>query len=418
MGPGSPFPDYVNEDELEHASLIDQLTPLRNPQIHKAGFETWSCAWASDGTYFAWSCGNRMVKLIPWNRHKHKIAAPDDTDWEGHVLHHKPVTLDAGDLVWSVAFGSPLSDTKPHSINLHWRRYNVAKGTLLAAGLDNGRIRIWDIETGKLQYELSDHRDVIRDLKFAPDGSMRLVSASRDGTLKLWDLDDDGNMYKTLKVESKWIYACVWSPDTSMLVSVGDSRSVLVWDMVNLGKLRKLEGHHHDVCSCDFSPDGALLATASYDTRVIIWDPSLGQKLMELGHMFPPPSPIYAGGANGSFVRGLSFSRDGRHIATVSDDSYVRFWDLFDSSFPEQVAIVSNALCCSYSPDGAALAVGTRNGSVSLWLAPMKVASLQHLCRMAIRRVTASTHVDKLRLPQRLKKFVLYEMDYLNLPKA
>ena len=32
--------------------------------------------------------------------------------------------------------------------------------------------------------ELLDHREVIRDLKFAPDGSMRLLSASRDGSLK------------------------------------------------------------------------------------------------------------------------------------------------------------------------------------------------------------------------------------------
>ena len=34
--------------------------------------------------------------------------------------------------------------------------------------------------------ELVDHKDVIRDLKFAPDGSLRLVSASRDGTLKVY----------------------------------------------------------------------------------------------------------------------------------------------------------------------------------------------------------------------------------------
>lgn len=61
--------------------------------------------------------------------------------------------------------------------------------------------------------------------------------------------------------------------------------------------IRKLEGHHHDVVACDFSPDGALLATASYDTRVYVWDPHTGDILMEFGHLFPPPTPIFAGGA-------------------------------------------------------------------------------------------------------------------------
>ena len=40
-------------------------------------------------------------------------------------------------------------------------------------------------------------------------------------------------------------------------------------------------------------------------------------------HLYPPPSPIYAGGANGSYVRGVSFCHDGRHIASVADDGYV-----------------------------------------------------------------------------------------------
>jgi len=37
---------------------------------------------------------------------------------------------------------------------------------------------------------------------------------------------------------------------------------------------------------------------------------------------------------------------------------YLRFWDMFNSEVPEQVAVVTNALCASYSPDGAVLAVG------------------------------------------------------------
>lgn len=95
---------------------------------------------------------------------------------------------------------------------------------------------------------------------------------------------------------------------------------VFLWNMDKYTMIRKLEGHHHDVVACDFSPDGALLATASYDTRVYIWDPHTGHIVMEFGHLFPPPTPIFAGGANDRWVRSVSFSHDGLHVASLADD--------------------------------------------------------------------------------------------------
>jgi len=84
--------------------------------------------------------------------------------------------------------------------------------------------------------ELLDHTDVIRDLSFAPDASLRLVSASRDGTLQVWQLHDgriNGSVSSqrvTVRLlaggQSKWMYGCCWSPDANLLASVGDNRSV------------------------------------------------------------------------------------------------------------------------------------------------------------------------------------------------
>jgi len=39
-------------------------------------------------------------------------------------------------------------------------------------------------------------------------------------------------------------------------------------------------------------------------------------------------------------------------------DSNLRFWDIYSAEVPCQVASVTNALCCRYSPDGTTLAVG------------------------------------------------------------
>uniref|UniRef100_A0A8C9QM07 WSB1 n=1 Tax=Spermophilus dauricus TaxID=99837 RepID=A0A8C9QM07_SPEDA len=86
---------------------------------------------------------------------------------------------------------------------------------------------------GKLLLNLVDHTEVVRDLTFAPDGSLILVSASRDKTLRVWDLKDDGNMMKVLRGHQNWVYSCAFSPDSSMLCSVGASKAVCVKVLVH-----------------------------------------------------------------------------------------------------------------------------------------------------------------------------------------
>lgn len=46
-------------------------------------------------------------------------------------------------------------------------------------------------------------------------------------------------------------------------------------------------------------------------------------------HLFPSPPPQFMGGANDAYVRSVSFSHDGRHIATVSDDRFRLLFQLF-----------------------------------------------------------------------------------------
>lgn len=82
------------------------------------------------------------------------------------------------------------------------------------------------IQTGNLLIELLDHKDVVRGISFAQDGSLLMASAARDGTVKLWDLKDDGNMYCTLRTGAKWNNSCKWSHNCKYLAAVGSNKMV------------------------------------------------------------------------------------------------------------------------------------------------------------------------------------------------
>lgn len=377
----------------DNAQIIHQLRSNEIIQNWKAGKEAWCCAWSDDGSYFAWSKGQRQLVLVPWNVDKNCPLNINNTDKNNVIIRRKPaVTVDAGDLIWSLAFGS-----------------NKTEGLVLAIGLQSGRIRIWKVETATAFLDLVDHTNIVRSLCFAPDGSMRLLSCGRDCLLKFWQVNDYGNMFKTIKVRGpSWLYSCAWSPDATAIAVTGKSRFAELFDGRTYNRIARLEGHHHDVVSSHFSPDSQFLATASYDSTLIIWHVRSATKLRDFGHLFPTPSAIYAAGENGAFVRGVSYSQDGVHVASVADDGFVRFWNIeSDTDLPQSVAGITHTLCCSFSPNGRVLAVGDRNGTVSFIESPVQIPALQHLCRCTILKYTAVENIVKLPLPFRL-------MNYLN----
>jgi SOCS box len=54
----------------------------------------------------------------------------------------------------------------------------------------------------------------------------------------------------------------------------------------------------------------------------------------------------------------------------------------------------------------------TRNGNATIWLAPMQAPSLQHVCRLAIRRILPTEGISALKMPVRLKRFLRYEVHW------
>jgi WD40 repeat protein len=58
-------------------------------------------------------------------------------------------------------------------------------GALAASGGPNGAIHLWDLRTGQLLDILHGHAGPVTSLRFRPD-SQALVSASTDGTIRIW----------------------------------------------------------------------------------------------------------------------------------------------------------------------------------------------------------------------------------------
>ena len=69
-----------------------------------------------------------------------------------------------------------------------------------------------------------------------------------------------------------------------------------------------------DVTTLSFSPDGRRLASAGFDAKIKIWDTESGLELLTLsGHT--------------SWIWKMHFSPDGRRILSCGRDKTLRIWD-------------------------------------------------------------------------------------------
>lgn len=108
-------------------------------------------------------------------------------------------------------------------------------GTLLASASRDGTVRLWDVYLESELLTLVGHTDRVQDVAFSPLGD-RIASASLDGTVRLWDVSS-GTPLMTLNHGAP-VWRVAFSPDGSRVAGGGEnpdaggglSGLVRVWD--------------------------------------------------------------------------------------------------------------------------------------------------------------------------------------------
>ena len=99
-----------------------------------------------------------------------------------------------------------------------------------------------------------------------------LLSASRDKTIKLWDVIGGVCIY-TFIGHDNWVRSLCEHPSGKYFVSCSDDKSIRLWDLKNgLSAKRLSEAHEQFVVSVSMSPKCKLLASGSIDKTIRIWD--------------------------------------------------------------------------------------------------------------------------------------------------
>lgn len=135
---------------------------------------------------------------------------------------------------------------------------------------DDFTIYLWDPSQGtKPVARLLGHQKQVNHVLFSPDGKI-IASTGWDNHTKIWSARD-GRFIKTLLGHVAPVYQCAFSADSRLLVTASKDTTLKVWSMGTYELARDLPGHQDEVYSVDWSPDGLRVGSGGKDKAVRLW---------------------------------------------------------------------------------------------------------------------------------------------------
>jgi serine/threonine protein kinase/WD40 repeat protein len=283
-------------------------------------------------------------------------------------------------------------------------------GNRLAAGYWDGRVELWDVPRRVLLKVLNseERQNPAAHVAFSPRTNLLVATAGR-GVLKLHDLAT-GRDSVLWQAQGRAVRDLSFSQDGGRVVAYtygGEAPSVVVIDVsqglvlstntatgatVHMGVARLSADHRrlyignanqqtrqltiqclnhesgqqiwkadagldYGMTAMALSPDEGILVTGNgyEDPTIRVWDAASGMLLTKLeGHT--------------GWISELTFSRDGRLLASVAADQSIRLWDT--SAWTEIMVFRGHGdevHAVAFTPDGRLLASGGKDGAIMLW---------------------------------------------------
>jgi U3 small nucleolar RNA-associated protein 15 len=223
-------------------------------------------------------------------------------------------------------------------------------GRLLVAGDEEGKVRLFDVNTKTPLRVFTGHKAPVHRTFFTD--LHQIASFSDDKTVKLWDVATE-RIAATFRDHEDYVRAGAVNPvSSSTILSGGYDQIVKMYDSRTDRCVMSLN-HGAPIEALVFLPSGGIFVSAG-GMEIKFWDAIGGGRM--LGRIMQHTKTVTS----------LCVASNGRHLISGSLDQHVKFFNTFNYEMVHHLNYTSPVLSIGVAKDGSTLAVGQVNGTVAV----------------------------------------------------
>jgi WD40 repeat protein len=200
-------------------------------------------------------------------------------------------------------------------------------GTILACLANNRQIQLRDGSTGELLRLLEKQESPLLSMTFGLGRRIVATTSHRGPAIQLWDVQT-GKHWRTLEeaydsgpVNPHEIGA---SPD-GRLLTAHHRDTIKLWDFVSNTVRQTIPMAYKNLAAFTFAADSRMLVFGEYHGALHFWDLAEGREVgqLEVGNLGWTSGPV---DTVHNTIRPIVFSPDGKHFATIQENTTITIW--------------------------------------------------------------------------------------------
>ncbi|KAL3269120.1 hypothetical protein HHI36_008201 [Cryptolaemus montrouzieri] len=124
-------------------------------------------------------------------------------------------------------------DYQEHKRTVNKVNFHTSEPNRLISGSQDGTMRYFDIRIPSAVAIFYSNTESVRDVQFSPHNPYNFASVSENGSVQLWDVRKTDRHQQQYTAHSGPIFACDWHPDVSWLATASRDKTIKVWDLTN-----------------------------------------------------------------------------------------------------------------------------------------------------------------------------------------
>jgi serine/threonine protein kinase len=187
---------------------------------------------------------------------------------------------------------------------------------VISAGRD-GTLRVWDAATGEELHSWAASEVGLVCMAVAPDG-LTVLTGDETNTLRVWSLADSKQRLIMPAMASKLTCVAASADGFYGVTGTGDG-IIRLWDLRTGQRIRRFEGHRDEITCVTLSQDGARILSGSRDQTLRLWDTASGRELRAVDDL--------GQGQRRATITSVAISKAGNRFVTGGSDHNVCLWN-------------------------------------------------------------------------------------------